>query len=107
MRIRRRADFLKVYEKGFRSSGPYFSAVCLKVEGQGRGKVGFATPKKLGGSVVRNRLRRRLREAVRLSLEGLGAGWMVVIQARSPALEAPFGSLRMEVEKLFSRCGRS
>jgi ribonuclease P protein component len=77
------------------------------VEGQAIGRVGFATPKALGGSVVRNRLRRRLREAVRLSLDGLGAGWMVVIQARRPALAAPFESLRMEVEKLFSRCARS
>ena len=56
---------------------------------------------------MRNRLRRRLREAVRLSLAGLGPEWMVVVQARRPALKATFRDLGMEVDKLFSRCARS
>lgn len=55
--------------------------------------------------MVRNRIRRRLREAVRLSYSGLAPGWAVVVQARKGALEAPFEALRKEVEKLFSRCG--
>ena len=94
-----------MYDQGFRTSGPYFAAVCLKVQGQTGAKVGFATPRALGGSVVRNRIRRRLREAVRLSFSGLAPGWAVVVQARKGALEAPFEDLRKEVEKLFSRCG--
>ena len=96
-----------MYEKGFRTSNQYFAAVCLKVEGQAGAKVGFATPKALGGSVVRNRIRRRLREAVRLSFGGLAPGWAVVVQARKGAVDAPFENLRKEVEKLFARCGRS
>jgi ribonuclease P protein component len=77
------------------------------VEGQARARVGFSVPKALGGSVERNRVRRRLREAARLSLGQLGSEWNVVFQPRRAALEAPFASLRKEVEKLFSRCGRS
>jgi ribonuclease P protein component len=107
VRLRRRPEFLRVYEKGFRTSSPYFAAVCLKVEGQAGPRVGFATPRKLGGSVVRNRLRRRLREAVRLNLERLAPEWMVVVQARGTAMEAPFEDLKREIEKLFSRCARS
>ncbi len=95
-----------MYERGFRTSGPYFAAACLKIEGQAGAKVGFAVPKHLGGSVTRNRIRRRLREAVRLSLPGLAPGWAVVVQGRKGALDAPFESLRKEVEKLFSRCAR-
>ena len=61
----------------------------------------------MGDSVDRNRLRRRLREAARLSLDQLGPEWNVVFQARRATMEAPFASLKREVEKLFSRCGRS
>jgi len=96
-----------VYEKGFRISGPFFGAVCLRVSGQARGKIGFAVSKTLGGSVVRNRARRRLREAARLSLGQLPPEWAVVLQARRAVLDAPFADLKREVEKLFSRCERS
>jgi len=106
-RLRKRAEFSRVYDQGVRRSGPYFASVCLKVEGQTGAKVGFAAPKALGGSVVRNRIRRRLREAVRLSFGGLAPGWDVVVQARKAALEAPFEDLKREVEKLFARCGNS
>ena len=103
----RRSDFQAVYERGFRLSGPYFAAVCLKIEGQGRAKVGFAAPKALGGSVERNRIRRRLREAVRLKLGTLTPEWAVVVQARRAAADAPFAELKREMEKLFARCARS
>lgn len=90
-----------------RLSGPYFAAVCLKVEGQDRAKVGFAAPKTLGDSVARNRMRRRLRAAVRLNLGQLAAEWAVVVQVRRAAADAPFADLTREVEKLFARCARS
>ena len=64
-------------------------------------------PRALGSSVVRNRLKRRLREAVRLNLDQLEAGWDIVFQARSAALKAPFDELKRAVEGVFSRCRRS
>ena len=77
------------------------------MEGQARPRVGFAVPKAVGGSVIRNRVRRRLREAVRLNLGQLGPQWNVVIQVRAGAREAPFAELKKDVEKLFSQCERS
>jgi ribonuclease P protein component len=103
----RRADFQMVYQNGFRVSSLCVTGVCLAVEGQSSPRVGFATPKALGGSVIRNRLRRRIREAARLNLAKLGPRWNVVLQARKPALDAAFGDLSKEVERLFSRCGPS
>jgi ribonuclease P protein component len=52
-------------------------------------------------------LKRRLREAVRLNLDQLEAGWDIVFQARSAALKAPFDELKRAVEGVFSRCRRS
>jgi ribonuclease P protein component len=103
----RRPDFQKVYAEGNRMSGPFFAGVCLAVEGQARARVGLAVPKAIGGSVIRNRIKRRLREAVRLNLGQLGPRWNVVLQARKPALKAALPDLAREVGRLFSRCGPS
>jgi len=55
--------------------------------------------------VTRNRIKRRTREAVRLSQALLGEGWLVVLNLRKPALNVQFARLRAEVERLFQRCG--
>jgi len=63
--------------------------------------VGYTTPKALGPAVARNRIKRRLREAVRLRLPGLGPGWEFVFNPRRAALDAEFSRLTGEVERLF------
>jgi ribonuclease P protein component len=54
--------------------------------------------------VVRNRLKRRLREAVRLQLHRLAPQWEIVLQPRRAALTAGFEDLQRELERLFTRC---
>jgi len=56
-------------------------------------RVGITVSKKLGHAVVRNRVRRRLREVYRLHEEKFLPGWDIVVVARSRAVEAPFQSL--------------
>jgi ribonuclease P protein component len=67
-------------------------------------RVGFTTPRALGKAVVRNRIRRRVREAVRLRLDHLSSQCSIVINPRRKALEAPFAELEREVERLFRHC---
>lgn len=93
-----------MYDNGAKFSGPLFAAFCLRNNGEGGVKVGFTCPRALGGAVVRNRIRRRMREAVRERLDETGAGWEIVINPRLRAMTAPFSELRREVEKLFQRC---
>lgn len=103
----RSADFRRIYEQGRKYSGPFFAAFYVRrVECQGP-RIGFTLPRALGPAVVRNRIRRRVREAVRLALGKLSPQWEVVINPRRRALDAPFPELEREVEKLFRFCSSS
>jgi ribonuclease P protein component len=64
-------------------------------------------PRAIGKAVVRNRIKRRLREAVRLHLGQLSPQWSIVINPRRKAFDAPVAELHREVERLFLRCSGS
>ena len=66
-------------------------------------RYGFITSKRLGKAVVRNRVRRRLREGVRAL--PTRAGWDVVISARAAAAEADFHQLKAAIAHLLARAG--
>jgi ribonuclease P protein component len=63
-RIRRRPEFLRVYEQGARVRARLMTVVALR-NGRGCSRLGVAATKKLGGSVVRNRAKRLVRELFR------------------------------------------
>ena len=63
-------------------------------------RCGFVASGKLGKAVVRNRARRRLREAVRLCYRHISPGWDLVWIARPPILEADFQRVAAAVEEL-------
>ena len=57
--------------------------------------------------MVRNRIKRRLREAVRFHLDRLNPRWSIVFNPRRKAFDAPLSELQREVERLFLRCNGS
>jgi len=63
-------------------------------------RFGFSIKKALGGAVVRNRIRRRIREIVRCHRLEIPAGWDVVIHPKSAAASAPFATLTAELLRL-------
>lgn len=71
----------------------------------GKNRVGITVSKKLGGAVVRNRVRRRLREVYRLSEDKLTPGWDIVLVARSRCITADFSKLKEAFLSLAERTG--
>ena len=85
----------------------YFAAFCLREADSTLPGIGFTVPKALGNAVQRNRLKRRMREAVRSQLSLLPASWAVVFNPRRSVLDAPFEELCREVGRIFARCNAS
>lgn len=103
-RLLRRQDFLFVRDGRRANAATLTLQARPRPEAGGGARVGFTVTKKTGGAVERNRIRRRLREAVRL----IGAlhvrdGHDYVVIGRPPALEAPFASI---LSDLAAACGR-
>ena len=102
-RLKQRADFLAA-ATGLKAPGAAFvlQARCRAEAGPVR--VGFTVSKKVGNAVVRNRVRRRLREVVRLSAAApLQGGHDYVLIGRRPALEWPFERLMREFDRALQR----
>jgi ribonuclease P protein component len=103
-RLLKRASFEKIHASGTKSGCAYFSVICLHDESFAPAKAGLTAPRRLGSAVVRNRLKRRMREAIRHEIWRVAGGWGFVFHPRSAAADAPMERLRAEVEKVFRRC---
>jgi ribonuclease P protein component len=100
MRLRRRQDFNAVHRRG-RSWANSTLVVRVLPNALPQTRVGFSISKRVGKAVVRNRIKRRLREVVR-ALAPRGGHDLVVI-AREPAADADYQALRASLESLLQR----
>ena len=99
VRLVQKAQFDAVYRAGKRRSSSHFTAFA-KVNNLPQSRFGFSIKKALGGAVVRNRIRRRLREVVRLHREEIPSGWDIVIHPKSSMAKAPLDALTADFLRL-------
>ena len=104
-RLRRRSEFLQVQEKGQKINAECLLALVLKNE-TGTTRIGLTVSNKVGNSVVRNQIRRRLRELYRKRRPSLPKGIDLVVIARTSATDADFASLRRAFEKVAAELAR-
>ena len=95
-------EFRRTYQKGVSAVSPVMVLYCRKNR-LGRNRLGLGSSTKLGHAVVRNRVRRRLREIFRLNQGGLAQGYDMILVARTRAVGAEYRDL----ERAFlSVCGK-
>ena len=104
-RLRRTADYRQVYAKGRRRNLGILVAFA-RASGEQASRVGLTVPRALGGAVERNRLKRRLREAIRKHRAELGPGWDIVFHPRAEAKTVRFADLEETVRNFFLACAQ-
>ncbi len=101
-RLLKHADFDLVYQNGKRQFSGHMTVFSLR-RAAGAPRVGFTVGRVLGGAVVRNRIKRRLREAVRRHLPALAVPVDLVINPKKSVLTLDFAQLDSEVAKAFEK----
>lgn len=105
LRLKQRREFLRVAGHGKRVSRPCFALQARATVGNDF-RVGFTATKKLGGAVVRNRAKRRLRGAAEAVLgEKPPAGWEVVLLGRDGITARPFAKLLADLRSALRQAG--
>lgn len=105
-RLRRRRDFLRAAKSGLQQGGRIFKLQAAARDGSDLDppRFGFTVTKKTAGAVGRNRIRRRLREALRLGGAAQALpGYDYVFIARPGALTAPFPELLTQIAEGLAR----
>jgi len=100
--LKKNTQFSLVYDEGKSWAGKEIVLKAL-ANGSGSSRFGFVVSRRLGKAVVRNRIKRRLREIARHTL--VKSGWDIILIARAPAATADYASLEKSVRKLLVQAG--
>jgi ribonuclease P protein component len=105
-RLKKRAEFLKVAAAGRKAA---VGGVVVQAMARGDGaaaRLGFTVTKKVGNAVVRNRTRRRLKEAARLVLQDVPVGAIdLVLIGRNSTRKRDFKALQSDIKRALDRNG--
>jgi ribonuclease P protein component len=102
-RLTRPVEFGRVKSEGRAEGGRMLVLGVLAKQDEKLFRVGFITSKRIGGAVVRNRVRRRMRDIVRTGQAQLRPGFWFVLIARPAAARASYGELKDEWLRLAER----
>lgn len=107
--LKRRSEFLRIRGGARWATASFVLETKPRIDPKpgGNARFGFTVTKQLGNAVVRNRIRRRLREAIRLvAAANARADHDYVLIARAPTLDRPFADLVRDIETAFTRVHR-
>jgi ribonuclease P protein component len=103
-RMRRHGDFSAAVRGGTRAGRPLLTAhLVVRPGSEEPARVGFVVSRAVGGAVVRNKVRRRLRELMRGHLESLPQGSLLVVRANPRAASARQSDLAAELDLVLNK----
>lgn len=107
-RLKRRAEFLRVAAKGRKAAVHGLVLQALHRMDDAGLRIGFTVTKKVGNAVIRNRTRRRLKEAARLLLRERDVkGYDIVLIGRDTTRGRPFQTLQDDLSRAMEKAGVS
>lgn len=98
-RLRRNLDFQRVRRHGESNASPLMVLAFLRNE-LDYSRFGFVVSKRLGKAVLRNRVKRRMREAIRLRVAKIKPGFDLVFIARQAINQASYAEIEQRLEQL-------
>lgn len=104
MRLTDSSEFEKVYRQGVAFRCKLFSVHAFRNEMEAS-RLGLSVSRKVGNAVVRNAVRRKLREVFKASLPGMQTGWDLVVSARPASAGADLGVLQTEFDRGLRKLG--
>lgn len=102
--LKRNKEFRRAYRQG-KAVVSHILVLIHSSSRQPNVKIGLSVTKKIGSAVVRNRVKRRLREAVTPLLPEIRPGCRLIFIARSPILDASFKDIESTVRRLLKKAG--
>lgn len=102
--IKQNYEFRRIYAKGKSAARPHMAVYTMKNR-RGKSRIGITVSTKVGNAVVRNRIRRRLREIYRLNTQVLQPGTDIIIVARGKSKSATYAQLQAEYLRLIDKLG--
>jgi len=102
LRLRRRAEFLTIQKRGRKSHSANFVVCSVTHPPACPSRFGFSVSRRVGNSVVRNRVKRRLREFIRLNRRELPATRDYVVIAKPGAANLTYAALVAELRRSFA-----
>ena len=95
--------FSRLYSKGKKSAGQFLIVYFMKNKKNDEKRVGITVSKSRGKAVVRNRVKRLIRESLRPVWQNVKDGYLIVVVARQPAVDASFEDISDELSLLLKR----
>ncbi len=102
--IKENRTFRRIYSKGRSAVTPFLVLYC-RPNGRDHNRLGVTVSTRLGGAVVRNRARRRLREVYRLAQPRMKQGYDIILVARGRTVNGPCQKLTAAFDKACGQLG--
>ena len=102
-RLKKRRDFSYIYRRGRSRATRNIALSYIKTRNVDELLIGFSASKKVGNAVIRNRVKRLMRESARLRMDKFPKGYRIIFNARAAAASASYERISKDMDYLISK----